>query len=70
MKNILRKIFGESLKIIFFEKNRFWSYFMEKIGFISFFIGKKPNTSYKVTTQGRSAFQEHINALEKLIKGL
>lgn len=34
------------------------------------FIGKKPNTSYKVTTIGRQAFQEHINALEKLIKGL
>lgn len=34
------------------------------------FIGKKPNTSYKVTKEGREAFQEHINALEKLIKGL
>lgn len=32
------------------------------------FIGKKPNTSYRVTTKGQKAFTEHINALEKLIK--
>ena len=31
------------------------------------FIGKKPNTSYIVTKIGRKAFQEHIEALEKLI---
>jgi DNA-binding MarR family transcriptional regulator len=31
------------------------------------FIGKKPNTSYKATKEGRAAFAEHINALEKLI---
>ena len=31
------------------------------------FIGKKPNTSYKATPSGRKAFQEHIEALEKLI---
>ena len=31
------------------------------------FIGKKPNTSYKATHEGRKAFQDHINALEKLI---
>jgi len=31
------------------------------------FIGKKPNTSYKATPEGRKAFQDHINALEKLI---
>lgn len=31
------------------------------------FIGKKPNTSYKATAEGRKAFQDHINALEKLI---
>lgn len=33
------------------------------------FIGKKPNTTYKATKQGKEAFQEHLNALEKLIKG-
>lgn len=32
------------------------------------FIGKKPNTRYMATKEGRTAFQEHISALEKLIK--
>jgi DNA-binding HxlR family transcriptional regulator len=32
------------------------------------FIGRKPNTSYSVTEAGRKAFQEHLNALEELIK--
>ena len=32
------------------------------------FIGKKPNTTYSVTAQGKKAFKEHINALEKLIR--
>ena len=32
------------------------------------FIGKKPNTSYAVSKAGRKAFQEHLNALENLIK--
>ena len=31
------------------------------------FIGKKPNTSYKATSSGKKAFQDHIDALEKLI---
>lgn len=31
------------------------------------FIGKKPNTSYRATTEGRKAFAAHIDALEKLI---
>lgn len=31
------------------------------------FIGKKPNTSYKATASGKKAFQDHIDALEKLI---
>jgi DNA-binding MarR family transcriptional regulator len=31
------------------------------------FIGKKPNTQYRATTEGKSAFQNHIEALEKLI---
>ena len=33
------------------------------------FIGRRPNTSYKATPEGRKAFTEHLNALEKLIKG-
>lgn len=32
------------------------------------FIAKKPNTKYTITPLGRKAFQEHIEALEKLIK--
>ena len=32
------------------------------------FIGKKPNTSYRTTKEGRTAFQDHIKALEKLIQ--
>lgn len=31
------------------------------------FIGKKPNTTYTVTKAGRAAFNDHLNALEKLI---
>lgn len=34
------------------------------------FVGRKPNTSYTVTDQGRKLFQEHIDALEKLINPL
>ncbi len=32
------------------------------------FIGKKPNTKYIATKEGKKAFKEHIDALEKLIK--
>lgn len=32
------------------------------------FIGKKPNTSYRATTEGKAAFTAHIEALEKLIR--
>lgn len=31
------------------------------------FIGKKPNTTYAATKEGRKAFRDHIDALEKLI---
>jgi DNA-binding HxlR family transcriptional regulator len=33
------------------------------------FVGKKPNTTYKVTKLGKKAFSDHLNALEKLLKG-
>ena len=33
------------------------------------FIGKKPNTSYSVTALGRKAFNDHLDALERLITG-
>jgi DNA-binding MarR family transcriptional regulator len=32
------------------------------------FIGKKPNTRYLATKLGKSAFRDHIEALEKLIQ--
>ena len=32
------------------------------------FIGKKPNTTYAVTKPGKRDFNEHLNALEKLLK--
>jgi DNA-binding MarR family transcriptional regulator len=32
------------------------------------FVGKKPQTTYRATIEGRNAFVEHLNALEKLIK--
>lgn len=32
------------------------------------FIGRKPNTQYSITNEGRTAFQEHLNALEQLIR--
>lgn len=34
------------------------------------FIGRKPNTTYKATASGKQAFTEHLNTLEKLIKGV
>lgn len=32
------------------------------------FIGRKPNTKYLTTREGKKAFSEHIDALEALIK--
>ncbi|MHA6280002.1 winged helix-turn-helix domain-containing protein [Salinimicrobium sp. CAU 1759] len=32
------------------------------------FIDRKPNTKYVMTKQGRKAFEEHLAALENLIK--
>ncbi len=43
---------------------------LEKINFISFskgFIGRKPNTRYQVTQEGKLAFNQHLNYLEQLI---
>lgn len=31
------------------------------------FVGKKPRTTYRATILGRTAFQEHLNALEALL---
>jgi DNA-binding HxlR family transcriptional regulator len=34
------------------------------------FVGRKPNTSYAVTPLGKKLFQEHIRALERMIRPL
>ena len=34
------------------------------------FIGKKTNTTYLLTDLGRQAFKAHLDALEKMIKGI
>lgn len=44
---------------------------LEKEGYIMTikqFIKNKPNTSYAITKDGRLAFIDHIEALEKLLK--
>lgn len=46
---------------------------LEKAGYISFekhFIGRKPNTRFYVTKEGRKAFEDHLNILEKIINGI
>ncbi len=43
---------------------------LEKVEYISVnksFIGRKPNTTYKITPNGKKAFEFHLNALERLI---
>ena len=45
---------------------------LEKAGYVDVskqFIGKKPNTTYQATDEGKTAFQEHLAALEKLLRG-
>lgn len=34
------------------------------------FIGKKTNTTYSITKAGEKAFKDHIQGLEKMIKGV
>ena len=38
------------------------------IGIKKSFVGRKPNTKYFITKKGRKAFDEHIKALERLIR--
>jgi DNA-binding MarR family transcriptional regulator len=45
---------------------------LEKAGYVAVskqFIGRKPSTTYNVTPEGRTAFQGHLAALEKLLRG-
>ncbi|MCU0449469.1 MAG: transcriptional regulator [Bernardetiaceae bacterium] len=44
---------------------------LEAAGYVDLqkqFVGRKPNTSYAATPAGRTAFQNHLNTLEELIK--
>jgi DNA-binding HxlR family transcriptional regulator len=46
---------------------------LEKEAFIDVkksFVGKKPNTKYFMTKTGKKAFEDHLKALEKIIKGI
>jgi DNA-binding HxlR family transcriptional regulator len=40
----------------------------EFIGIRKSFIGKKPNTQYYLTKEGKKAFADHLKALERIIK--
>jgi len=44
---------------------------LEDQGYISCekrFVGRKPNTVYRVTPKGREAFKKHLAALEQFVK--
>lgn len=46
---------------------------LEEAGYIlveKSFVGRKPNTTYRITAEGRKAFDEHLNALEVFLKGI
>ncbi len=46
---------------------------LEENGYIKVhkgFVGRKTNTTYAITRAGEKAFQEHITALESMIKGM
>jgi DNA-binding HxlR family transcriptional regulator len=40
----------------------------EFIGVKKTFVGRKPNTQYAMTKKGKKAFDDHLKALEQLIK--
>lgn len=45
---------------------------LEKAGYVQVskqFVGKKPNTTYTASLEGKQAFQDHLAALEKLLRG-
>jgi DNA-binding MarR family transcriptional regulator len=44
---------------------------LEKEKYISvskIFVDRKPNTRYKITERGRTAFKKHLDALEAVVK--
>lgn len=45
---------------------------LEKLKYVEVkkqFVGKRPQTSYRITKIGNKAFTDHLNGLEKLLKG-
>lgn len=40
----------------------------EFIGVEKAFVGRKPNTKYFITKEGKKAFDDHLKALEKIIQ--
>lgn len=45
---------------------------LEECGYVEVvkqFIGKKTNTSYRATKAGKQAFKDHLDALERIIRG-
>jgi len=43
---------------------------LEKVNYVQIskeFVGKKPRTTYKITDEGKSAFQQHLSSLEKMV---
>lgn len=46
---------------------------LEEHGFIQVhkgFVGRKTNTTYSITRPGEKAFRDHLDALEKMIRGM
>lgn len=46
---------------------------LEEAGYLKVeksFVGRKPNTNYRLTEEGRKAFEEHLNVLEQFLKGI
>lgn len=44
---------------------------LEEAGYVQVqksFVGRKPNTRYTLTVAGRQAFQQHLAALEQLLR--
>ena len=50
-----------SSHIAMLEKNRF-------VNVKKAFVGKFPRTTYTATREGRKAFEEHLDALEKIVR--
>ena len=45
---------------------------LEEMGYIRVeksFVGRKPNTRFIITAEGKSAFEKHLITLEKIVKG-